>query len=496
MGNGSRQVAALSGETEQRVNRTPLEQTAVIVIGAGPAGLTAAHELVSRGVTVAVIEQDSLVGGLARTVEYRGFRFDIGGHRFFTKIALLERLWQTMLGSDLLTRPRLSRIFYGGRFFDYPLKPLNTLRNLGVCESLLILVSYLQSKLFPVRQEKSFEDWVSNRFGKRLYRKFFKTYTEKVWGIPCHTIGAQWAAQRIQGLSLHTALVNMFIGSRLQRGKEAIRTLIEEFLYPRLGPGMMWEAFQNEIVGYGGEIHLESKVVRLLHDDEQIISVETETAGQHTTWQPAQVLSSMPLLNLIRALSPPPPEKVMAAADSLHYRDFLTVALIIDAADLFPDNWIYVHDDKVRVGRIQNYKNWSSAMVPDQMKTCLGMEYFCTAGDDLWRMEDRELVILATRELAAIGLAKEDLISDGVVVRMPKAYPIYDEACPEAVATIQSYLARFVNLRVIGRNGMHKYNNMDHSMLTGLLAARTVLGEQHDLWAVNTEDEYHEINRT
>jgi len=474
------------------VNEFHAQHSGVVIAGAGPAGLTAAHELIRHKVSVTVLEKDCQVGGLARTVEYRGFRFDIGGHRFFTKIDSLKALWHSMLGPDLLVRPRLSRIFYKGRFFDYPLKPMNAVRNLGVGESLLILGSYLQSKIFPIAPETSFADWVSNRFGRRLFRTFFETYTEKVWGIPCHTISARWAAQRIQGLSMRTALVNMFFGDLMQRGDKSIKTLIEQFLYPRLGPGMMWEAFRRSILAQGGAVELETRVVRLLHNEDRIIRVDAEQNGQLVSWQPDSVISSMPLLNLIHALSPSPPPEVVSAANNLNYRDFLTVALVIDAADLFPDNWIYVHDNSVRVGRIQNYKNWSPDMVPDQTKTCLGMEYFCAEGDELWSMPDPDLVALASHELSAIGLAQEALIYDGKVVRMPKAYPVYDEACPDAVATIQGYLSRFTNLQVIGRNGMHKYNNMDHSMLTGLLAARTVLGEEHDLWTVNTDDEYHE----
>ena len=470
------------------------KQTDVVVIGAGPAGLTAAYELVRHNISVAVLEQDTLVGGLARTVEYRGFRFDIGGHRFFTKVASIKCLWHAMLGSALLVRPRLSRIFYRGRFFDYPLKPLNALYNLGVGEALLILGSYLWSKFFPITPEISFADWVTNRFGKRLFRMFFETYTEKVWGIPCQTISAQWAAQRIQGLSLRSTLMNMFFGNYMQRGKKNIKTLIDEFLYPRLGPGMMWEAFQRAIVASGGEIELECKVVRLLHDGKRISSVGTLTGGRQIEWQSDHFISSMPLLNLIHALSPPPPETVIAAANSLQYRAFLTVALIINSAELFPDNWIYVHDDSVRVGRIQNYKNWSPDMVPEQSKTCLGMEYFCTSGDDLWDMPDHDLVLLATRELASILMITEDIVNDGVVVRMPKAYPVYDEKYPQAVATIREYLDRFINLQVIGRNGMHRYNNMDHSMLTGMMAVRNVSGEKHDLWAINADEEYHEID--
>ncbi len=466
----------------------------VVVIGAGPAGLTAAYELTRLEIPVVVIEQDSLVGGLARTVEYRGFRFDIGGHRFFTKIASLQSLWQTILGADLLIRPRLSRIFYGGLFFDYPLKPLNALRNLGVGESLLILGSYILSKIAPVSPETSFADWVSNRFGTRLYRKFFESYTEKVWGIPCHTISAEWAAQRIQELSLLTTLTNMFFSNRFRKNTQSIKTLIEEFLYPRLGPGMMWDAFQREIIRSGGVVQLESTVVSLHHDGERIIAVDVMNGKEQSVFHPKYIISSMPLLHLVHALSPLAPERVIAAAGSLKYRDFVTVALIVDAATLFQDNWIYVHDDSVRVGRIQNYKNWSPDMVPDQSKTCLGMEYFCTAGDDLWLMPDQDLVLLATQELSAIGLARKDMIKDGVVVRMPKAYPVYDEEYPKAVATIREYLDRFVNLQVVGRNGMHRYNNMDHSMLTGMMAVQNLSGGKHDLWAINADEEYHEID--
>jgi protoporphyrinogen oxidase len=399
-----------------------------------------------------------------------------------------------MLGEDLLIRPRLSRIFYGGHFFDYPLKPLNALRNLGIGESLLILGSYILSKIAPVSPETSFTDWVSNRFGKRLYRKFFESYTEKVWGIPCRTISAQWAAQRIQELSLRTTLTNMFFCNRFKKDPQSIKTLIEEFLYPRLGPGMMWNAFQREITRCGGVIQLESRVVHLHHDEERIITVDAIHETHRTAYHPKHIISSMPLLNLIHALSPPPPESVVAAANALSYRDFVTVALIVDAAVLFQDNWIYVHDDSVRVGRIQNYKNWSPDMVPDQTKTCLGMEYFCTVSDDLWSMPDKDLVILAMKELTAIGLAKMDMIRDGVVVRMPKAYPVYDQAYPLAVATIREYLDRFSNLQVIGRNGMHRYNNMDHSMVTGMMAVHNLSGGKHDLWAINADEEYHEIN--
>lgn len=468
------------------------ERVPVLVLGAGPAGLTAAYELSRRGAPTVLLEQDRQVGGLARTVEYRGYRFDIGGHRFFTRQAIVRGLWQTMLGDDLLVRPRLSRIYYRGTFFDYPLKPLNALRNLGIAESVAILGSYLRSRLFPIRPEASFADWVTNRFGRRLYRMFFKSYTEKVWGIPCHTIGAQWAAQRIRGLSLRTAVVNMFFPRRHTRQGETIKTLIDEFLYPRLGPGMMWEAFREAITTLGGEIVFGCRATRLRHDGERIVAVEGECAGEPLSWQVPGVVSTIPLRHMIHALDPPPPVAVLAAADRLKYRDFLTVALIVDEADLFPDNWIYLHDETVRVGRIQNFKNWSPAMVPDGTKTCLGMEYFCTAGDDLWSMADGDLMALATRELAAIGLARPEKVVDGTVVRMPMAYPVYDEGYSSAFETVRSYLGRFVNLQVAGRNGMHRYNNMDHSMLTAILAVRNIFGERHDLWSINADDEYLE----
>jgi protoporphyrinogen oxidase len=471
---------------------TPPDNNLHLVIGAGPAGLTAAYELTRRGVPVIVAEQDRQVGGLARTVEYRGFLFDLGGHRFFTKNPLVRELWRTILGDELLVRPRLSRIYFRGSFFDYPLRPGNALRGLGVTTSLAVLGSYVWRKLVPIRPEVSFADWVTNRFGDRLYRMFFEAYTEKVWGIPCHEISAQWAAQRIRGLSLRTAMAAMFFPVRHATGDRVIKTLIDEFLYPRRGPGMMWEALRGTVEEEGGQIALECRIVSIRHDGKAVTGVTASLDGREQDWPVAQLISSMPLRELVRALLPAPPTEVLAAANRLRYRDFLTVALIVDSADLFPDNWIYVHDPKVKVGRIQNYKNWSPAMVPDPAKTCLGMEYFCTVGDELWTMPDQDLMLLAAREAAAIGLAGEDLVTDGVVVRMPKAYPVYDDAYAEAVTTIRKFLEHFTNLQVIGRNGMHRYNNMDHSMLTALLAVRNLFGEKHDLWTVNEDEEYHE----
>ena len=461
----------------------------ILIIGAGPAGLTAARELVELGVPAIVVDQDPQVGGLARTVQYKGFRFDIGGHRFFTKVHSVTNLWREMLGDEFLRRPRLSRIFYRRRFFDYPLKPFNALWNLGILTSISVLLSCLWIKVFPIVPERSFTDWVSNRFGRVLFRIFFKSYTEKVWGIPCDRIAPQWAAQRIKGLSLKTAVLTMLLPSR-RNGN--IKSLIEEFEYPRLGPGQMWEAFAQRIEGAGGSIRLSSRVVAVHHDNQRITAVDVEGAGGRYLQPVSHVISTMPVRQLVQQLAPAAPPAVIDAAGSLKYRDFLAVALIIDQREVFPDNWIYVHDERVRVGRIQNFKNWSPDMVPDDRYTCLGLEYFCFDGDALWSSSDADLIALASRELESLGLVRPGLVRDGTVVRAAKAYPVYDEGYQAALDEAKAFLARFENLQLIGRNGMHKYNNQDHSMLTAMLAVRNLFGESHDLWAVNADDEYHE----
>ena len=460
----------------------------VAIIGGGPAGLTAAYELSRKGVPCVVLEQDGMVGGLARTVEYKGFRFDLGGHRFFTKAAVVNTLWRSMLGDDYLRRPRLSRIYYRGRFFHYPLRPLNIVINLGPLTMASVLASYVWAKIRPVRPEQSFADWVSNRFGRRLYRIFFKTYTEKVWGIPCERISSQWAAQRIRGLSIRTALLDMF---KLGNGP-TVKTLIQEFEYPRLGPGQMWEAFRDRIEAGGGRVELNTRVTGVRHDGRRVDALEIEQNGTRRIQLVSHVLSSMPLRELIEAFHPTVPTDVAEAASRLQYRDFLTVALIIDEPHMFDDNWIYIHDDRVRVGRIQNFKNWSPAMVPDPTKTCLGLEYFCNEDDDLWRMADADLVRLATREVESIGLVRAGTVEDGTVVRNEKAYPVYDDGYAEAIDVIVPYLRTFENLQPVGRNGMHKYNNQDHSMLTALLAVSNFEGAAHDIWAVNSDSEYLE----
>jgi protoporphyrinogen oxidase len=463
-----------------------------IIIGAGPAGLTAANELVTLGRSAQVYEKDAVVGGISRTAEYQGYRFDIGGHRFFTKVPAVQDLWEEVLGEDLLERPRLSRIYYNDTFFDYPLKPLNALRGLGPIEAGRVGLSYLWAQLAPHPEENNFEQWVSNRFGRRLYEVFFKTYTEKVWGMPCTEISADWAAQRIKNLDLFKAVKNSLIGSVGDR--EVITTLIDRFHYPRLGPGMMWERLTDRLRESGTPVQLETPVKTLHHRDSRLTAVTVAGPGAEGEQElPVDhVISSMPLKELLFSFSPAPPPEIREAASRLRYRDFLTVVLIARQEEVFPDNWIYIHSPDVRVGRVQNFGSWSPEMVPDASTTSLGLEYFVQEGDDLWSSPDEDLLELGTRELALLGLVPENNVVDGTVVRMPKAYPVYDDAYKEVLALIRGYLAGFPNLQVIGRNGQHRYNNQDHSMVAGMLAARNLAGESHDVWAVNVEQQYHE----
>jgi protoporphyrinogen oxidase len=465
-----------------------MHDPSVVIVGAGPAGLTAAYELVQHGIQPIVYEGSSQVGGLARTETYRGHRFDIGGHRFYTSVPEIQDLWERMLGSDFIRVPRLSRIYYNGRFFNYPLSAYNALNSLGLIESLRIVGSYCKARLFPAKPEETFDDWVANRFGARLFRTFFKTYTEKVWGIPCSEICADWAAQRIKGLSLATAILNMIFGSTAP-------SLIEEFHYPRLGPGQMWERFKEEIERGGGRVQLNSRAVAFRHDGRCVQSVTLRSADRCVEARTKQLITSAPLAEFIKQLNPAAPADVQAAANSLKYRDFIVVTLIVNQPQLFPDNWIYIHTPHVRVGRIQNFKNWSQALVPDQAKTAIGLEYFCTQEEDLWQMDDARLIELAGRELEQLGLARVADVEDGCVTRQPKAYPVYDAEYRRHLEVVRCFLATFVNLQTIGRNGMHRYNNQDHSMLCGLYAARNLLGAAYDLWEVNTARSYYEEQR-
>jgi protoporphyrinogen oxidase len=467
------------------------------VIGAGPAGLTAALMLVRAGYRPVVLEASGEVGGISRTVERDGWRFDLGGHRFFTKVDEVERLWHEILpDGDFLRRPRKSRILYRGRLFDYPLRPMNALGNLGVVEAVRCVGSYAAARLRPPRDQSTFEGWVTARFGRRLYGIFFKTYTEKVWGVPGTEIQADWAAQRIKNLSLAAAVRDAL---RPGASDGTITTLIDEFEYPKLGPGMMWQRARELVERGGGEVRLNTPVLGLRRSPAGghgggVTGVEVRRPdGGVEVLGCDRLISSMPLTELVRGMAPPP--EVAAAADGLRYRDFLTVSLVLPVERAFPDNWIYVHTPGVRVGRIQNFGSWSPYLVKDGY-TCLGLEYFVNEGDDLWSAPDERLIELARTELATLGVVDAARIVDGYVVRVPKAYPVYDEGYADRVEVVRRWLEEVApNLYTVGRNGMHKYNNQDHSMLTAMLAVENILGARHDLWAVNVEADYHEERR-
>jgi protoporphyrinogen oxidase len=464
----------------------------VVIIGAGPAGLTAAAELAGSGFNVAVLEQDPYyVGGISRTVYYKGFRFDIGGHRFFSKNNEITKWWHDRLPTDFLNVRRQSRIFYRKKLYDYPLRLTNALSNLGICTSAACICSYVWSHTFRTKPEISFEDWVSNRFGRKLFSIFFKSYTEKVWGISCSQISADWASQRIKGLSLKNAIYHSLRGRRSDG--EMIKTLIDEFQYPRLGPGMMWEKTRDDLIKAGARICMGKKVVELVRCKDSVIAVRTQdVSGAMEDWSADAFILSMPLRDSVLCMKPAFAPDVQAVAQNLKYRDFITVALIVKGENLFPDNWIYIHDPHVRVGRVQNFNNWSREMVPTPGVTCLGLEYFCTVGDQFWALSDLQLIETAKQEIATIGLVVAEDIIDACVVRIEKAYPVYDSGYQENVMKIRTALSTLKNLQVVGRNGMHKYNNQDHSMMTALLAARNLKGDKNDVWRVNTDAEYHE----
>jgi protoporphyrinogen oxidase len=495
----------------------------VAIIGAGPAGLTAGYLLSKKQVPVTVLEADpTYVGGISRTARYKGYHFDIGGHRFFSKSKEVEDLWTEILPDDMLHRPRSSRIYYRGQLFSYPLKAVEALRKLGIFEAARCVLSYFKARAFPIPGPRNFEEWVTNQFGSRLFNIFFKTYTEKVWGMSCKEISADWAAQRIKGLSLKTAIWNALWPKKpsQDRGK-VIKTLIDSFRYPRKGPGMMWEACAEKVKNLGGSILMGRKVVGCEYDEDAGLwtithqgtgrsrlpggtsgaagaarqAAPTEADADLQVTQARHVISSAPMRHLAHGIRPGLSEKALRAADALKYRDFLTVMLILKDRNLFPDNWIYIHDPSVKVGRIQNFKSWSPEMVPDPSMCCYGLEYFCFEGDGLWSASDAELIELAKQELEKVGLAKAADVTDGCVVRQPKAYPVYDDDYAANVDTVRQELeARFPTLHLVGRNGMHKYNNQDHAMMTAMLCVENILADRkvYDLWRVNQDAEYHE----
>ncbi|MEL1251947.1 NAD(P)/FAD-dependent oxidoreductase [Aurantiacibacter gilvus] len=473
----------------------------VAIIGAGPAGLTAGYLLTKAGKSVAIIEKDATyVGGISRTVEHEGYRFDIGGHRFFSKSQQVVDLWNEILPDDFIQRPRMSRIYYEGKFYSYPLRAFEALRNLGLWRSAMCMLSYGKAKVFPNKNVRSFEDWTSNQFGKKLYSIFFKTYTEKVWGMPCDEMSADWAAQRIKGLSLWGAVVDglkrSFGLNKLNdgSGKQA-KTLLETFRYPRLGPGMMWEAARDKIIATGkGQVIMGHALEQLASDGKGGWRM-TATAedGSRQVIRAKDAISSAPMRQLAARMHPLP--ETTLEASNLKYRDFLTVALMIKSEDLFPDNWIYIHDSKVQVGRVQNFRSWSPEMVPDEDVACVGLEYFCFEGDGLWSMADDDLVELAKKEMDILGLVSPGKVIGGAVVRQEKAYPVYDEDYAANVDAMRAELEdKYPTLHLVGRNGMHRYNNQDHAMMTAMLTVENIVaGERvYDTWCVNEDAEYHE----
>jgi protoporphyrinogen oxidase len=475
----------------------PFQRPSVVCIGAGPAGLTAAYLLSKQGAEVTVLERDPfLVGGISRTETYKGFSIDIGGHRFFSKSAEVEALWTEILGDQLLQRPRKSRIFYGRSFFDYPLRPADAFRKLGAIETVRCVLSYIKARLHPAKKPQNFQQWVTNQFGHRLFEIFFRTYTEKVWGLRCTEISADWAAQRIKGLSLMQVIWHALMPNH-HAGGAVVKTLIDHFRYPSCGPGMMWAAAADKVTAQGGTVILDRRVVSVQWDEEEQRwhVTATDQNGNEYHFVCDHVISTMPIQELVPALLPAAPPAMTAAGSGLRYRDFLIVALILKDRKLFDDNWIYIHDARFKVGRIQNFKAWSPEMVPDPALNCYGMEYFCFENDTLWTCSDDALLRLATGELIALGLARKDEILDGTVIRQVKAYPVYDQFYQDHVNTVRNAVRNhYPNLHLVGRNGMHKYNNQDHAMMTGMLAARNILaGRQiYDVWQVNQDAEYHE----
>jgi protoporphyrinogen oxidase len=465
----------------------------VVVVGAGPAGLTAAFQLHKHGVASTILEADEQVGGISRTAERDGWRFDIGGHRFFTKVQPVEDLWHEILpDEDFLMRPRKSRIFYEGKYYDYPIKATNALKNLGPVEAVRCVGSYAWAQVRPPKDQTNYEGWLVARFGWRLYRTFFKTYTEKLWGVPVSEMPADWAAQRVKGLSLGNAIVNALTPKRNQKD---ITSLIEEFQYPKYGPGMMWEVCRDKVIAQGSKLVNQTTVTKITHADGRATSVSAEHRGGGVTEYPCtEVISSMPISQLLEAMDPPVPAEVKAAAEDLRYRDYLIVALVLpDALVDFDDNWIYIHDPAVRTMRIQNFGSWSPYMVKPGFNT-LGLEYTVWEGDEEWSADDSWLIDRAKQELEHLGLAKVGQVEDGFVVRQAKAYPIYDDRYRANVDVLRHWLATNTpNVHPVGRNGMFRYNNQDHSMFTAMLTVENITtGTSHDVWEVNVEEEYHE----
>jgi protoporphyrinogen oxidase len=470
--------------------RPDMAEKPTVILGAGPAGLTAGYLLAKKGLPVVVLEAENQVGGIAKTAVRKGYRFDLGGHRFFTKVKEVDDLWHEIMREDFLERPRMSRIYWRDRhgrakFLDYPLRGPDVMKKLGPVDLTKALFSYLWAAVKPKGKETTYEEWVANRFGRWLFNQFFKSYTEKVWGVPTSEIRADWAAQRIKNLSFFRAAWSAFFGNKDNK----VTSLISKFNYPRYGPGQMWETMTDDIQKLGGQVLLEHRVTKLDFDGDRCVRVHVGDK----TFEPSAVISSLPLRNAVGMADPHPRSEVIVAAKGMRYRDFLTVAVVLDGEDLFPDNWIYIHDPSVNVGRIQNFRSWSPWMVPDPSKACVGLEFFCFSGDELWEADDDDLVQLGMRELEQLGLARRDQLEFGFVERVPKAYPMYDPDYSDRVHMIRSWLDGLDNFIQVGRNGLHRYNNSDHSSLTAMRAVdNLVRGTDYDIWAVNADSAYHE----
>ncbi len=459
-----------------------------VIVGAGPAGLTAGLLLAQKKQKVIILEQDGQVGGIAKTVVYKRYRFDLGGHRFFAKFPEVTRFWHKILGKDLISVHRSSKIFYQGKFFNYPLEPGNALKNLGIWGAFLAFDSHLLSGLRPIEPVKTLEDVYINSFGRYLYQKFFQTYSMRLWGISPNQMAPDWGYQRVGKLSLFAAIKDAFLPH-----PNRVKSLIKKFHYPRLGPGQMWEKVSSEFKKEGGRLYLNTKVDKIFHNGEKITAIQTKNGQTTNKMAIDQLISSMPIRDLVNSLIPRPEKEVLEASSQLKYRDFILVALVINKKNIFPDQWIYIQDPGYTCLRVQNINNWSSAMVEDKSKTVLGVEYTTVEGDPLWQWKDKQLIALAKKETVKLGFARLHQIIDAKVVRQKKAYPVYDLGYQKWLEVVKRYLKRFTNLNLIGRNGMHKYNNMDHSMMTALFAVKKILGQgDYDQWSVNTDTEYHE----
>lgn len=459
----------------------------VVILGSGPSGLGAAHELVKRDTPLVIYDLNEKIGGLARSVTYKGNIFDVGPHRFYTKDPIVIKLWEETLGNDFLHVPRLTRIYYRNRFFSYPIKAFNVVANLGIIDTVRMVWSYFIASISPKREAETFEDWVIQKFGRRLYEMFFKTYTEKVWGVPCNQIAAKWAAQRIKGLDLREVIMNA-----LPFRRQKVRSLIDEFRYPRHGAGMMYEVMGENIKKKGNEIHQEHRCVEVKHKDGNVTEIVLESKGKKQTVKTPHLFSSIPITEFVQLLNPPAPKEVVKAAQELRYRDHITVNLLLNKVNPFPDNWIYLHSPEVLMARLTSYNNFSDEMTTSPDLVAISCEYFCFRDEEIWKMDDKKLIEFATEELVKLDLLKAEDVTDGFVIRELDSYPLYYIGYREPFDIMKDYLVKFKNLSLIGRAGMFKYNNMDHALLSGIYAAQNYFGESHDVWEVGEETEYLE----